>query len=179
MDHLIRFSRSWTLCLLTVLIGAAVPACGGGDEPGLSNRLWIDHLPSDKRDGIAALFITETGQGGRTFGVYYRGTPFRGGFDAFEWIADPEHEDRVQLRLLQDQQEVELRLERCEPDPKFDYCVLLRGDPQGTERYQSRRRWGARGSVGAAAQVQAIFSEVLAEDPELRAVFGEPQPKSP
>jgi len=174
MDRRVRFSRCATLCLLTGLAtatAAVIGGCGGSGDPGVSNRLWIDHVPSDKRDGIAALLVGPAGEEGRIFGVYYRGTVFRGELEAFEWIADPEVSDRATIRLLQDDARSELTIERCEPDPKFDHCLLLRGDPQGTERYQSRRRWGTKGAASAPAQVEVIFSQILAEDPDIGALL--------
>ncbi len=174
MDLRVRFSRCATLCLLTASFGllSSTVGCGGADDPGISNRLWIDHVPTDKRDELAALLVGPPGDEGRTYGVFYRGTVFRGGFDAFEWIADPDDAQRATIRILQDESRAELTIERCEPDPKFDACVLLRGEPHGAERYQSRRRWGARGAGSASAKVESIFSQILAEDPELSATFG-------
>ncbi len=176
MDLRVRFSRRATLCLLTASFGllSATAGCGGSDEPGISNRLWIDHVPADKRDPLSAFLVGPPGEKGKTYGVFYRGTVFRGGFDAFEWIVDPDDAQRATVRLLQDERDVELRIERCEPDPKFDACVLLRGEPHGVERLQTRRRWGARGAGSASSQVESIFAQILAEDPELSPSLGEP-----
>jgi len=173
MDLRARFSRCATLCLLTASFGllSATAGCGGADDAGISNRLWIDHIPTDKRDQLTALLVGPPGAEGKTFGVFYRGTVFRGTFDAVEWIADPEDVERATIRLIQDERRAELTIERCDPDPKFDACVLLRGEPHGVERFQSRRRWGARGAGSASSKVEAIFSEILAEDPELSATF--------
>lgn len=140
----------------------------------MENRLWIDHLPDSKRDSLAALMIGQAGDDKRTFGGFYRGTVFRGSFDAFEWIADPDDASKATLRLLQDEEVSALTIETCEPDPRFDFCVLLRGDPQGVERYQSRRRWGARGAASTAgASFPLLWAEILADDPELAALYAD------
>jgi hypothetical protein len=173
MDHFARFWRPATLRHLTAcaaLLGLAAAACGGG-EPKMENRLWIDHLPDDKRDTLAAMMIGQAGDDKRTYGAFYRGTVFRGSFDAFEWIADPDDAAKAKVRLLQDEEVSVLTIEQCEPEPRFDYCVVLRGDPQGVERYQSRRRWGARGGAATTAGFPQVWAELLADDPELAAIY--------
>ena len=132
-------------------------------------------MPSDRRDPVAALLVGPAGEEGVTYGVFYGGTVFRGGIEAFEWIADADDDTRATVRLLQDDQRRELTLERCEPDPKFDACMLLRGDPRGVERYQSRRRWGGRGvsSASAPAELVRTFDAIVAADPELAASLGQ------
>lgn len=167
-----RISRVAPLCLLTAfcgLSGAVVGGCGGGDTASLGNRLWIDHVPTDRRDPIAMVSLGEAGAGGTTAGVFYRGSIFRGTFDTFTW---KQGEDGVaELTLLQDQRTVKVRIEGCEPDDGFDYCVQLHGDPQGVRRYQSRRRWGAR--ARADLDLAAGLREALAGDPEAAALWDE------
>lgn len=165
----VRISRARSLCLLTVLCGP-LAACGGDETTSLGNRLWIDHMPADRRDPIAAVTLGEAAAGGATAGVFYRGSIFRGSFDTFTW---KQHEEgRAELTLLQEQKTVKVRIEGCEPDAGFDYCVYLHGDPQGVRRYQSRRRWGGRGRPGA--DMTALLREALAGDPELAPLFADP-----
>ena len=168
MDRFGPFSRPAALCLLTALLAGA--ACGGDAEPAIGNRLWVDHLPADRRDPIAALIVGEADESGRTFGAFFQGTAFRGRFDLFEWIPGDDGE-RATIKLLQDGREARVKIHRCEPDPKLDFCVELRGDPHGVTRYQSRRRWGARGRH---ADPAGIVASVLADDPELAPAFADP-----
>ncbi|MEZ4452651.1 MAG: hypothetical protein R3B09_24540 [Nannocystaceae bacterium] len=127
-------------------------------------------MPTDRRDPIAAISLGEAGAGGKTAGVFYRGSIFRGAFDTFTW--EQGEEGRAELTLLQDEKTVKIRIEGCEPDQGFDYCVHLHGDPQGVRRYQSRRRWGAR--ARADLDLAASLREALADDPEAAALLGEP-----
>lgn len=164
-----RISRALSLCLLTAFSGA-LAGCGGDGTASLGNRLWIDHVPADRRDPIAAVTLGEAAAGGKTAGVFYRGSIFRGTFDTFTW--KQLEEGRAELSLLQEEKTVTVRIEGCEPDDSFDYCVLIHGDPQGVRRYQSRKRWGAH--AGPAVDLSAALREALGDDPELAPLFADP-----
>ena len=167
MKRIARSATLASLCLLTGLAGA----CGGGGEVQLGDRLWVDALPKGPREPFAAFVVSRPREGAPLYGSFYRGSLLRGGHDVFEWEPgdDP---SQATLRLLQDGREAAIRVERCEPSPGFDHCVLLHGDPQGVRRYESRRRWGAPESAPAGADALAQLRALAAEDAALAERLG-------
>ncbi len=122
------------------LVAALSVGCGASDAT-VTERLWISALPKTPKAPITA-FATMASDGDKYFGAFFSGTLLRGGHDVFEWRATGK--SSASLRFLQDGTKADIRLETCKPTTGFDYCVIVRGDPTGAERYQSRKRWVVR-----------------------------------
>ena len=153
-----RFSRIVSAAALGAMVVISLAGCGGDEGPlPLHNRLWLSALPKKPSDTVGVLVVLQPGKGRPQHGALYRGSLLRGGFELFEW--KPEAEGRGRMRLLQDDKLVKIRTESCAPDAGFHACVLVHGDPSGTVRYQTRRRWGVRAEAGAldvAAELRAL-----------------------
>ena len=170
-----RISRVLAAATLGLTIVTSLAGCGGGDEPlPLHNRLWLSKLPTKPTDTVGAMIVLQAAEGRAQYGALYRGSVVRGGFELFEW--KPEADGRARLRLLQDDKLVKIRTEACKPDVGFHACVMLHGDPSGTVRYQTRRRWGVKASAGA-LDVAAELRGLAEVDPELALAL--PPPLAP
>jgi hypothetical protein len=139
VDHLARLSRHATFCLLTT---AALLAAGCGEQAAtvpVHDRVWLTAVPRKMTDEVAAFVIVRASES-KQYGFLFKGSLLRGSYDTFHWA--PDGEDRAKLRTIQDDKVHKIRTESCAADEGFDYCVQIHGDPQGTVRYQSRKRWG-------------------------------------
>lgn len=181
MHHLARLSRPATLCLLTVAATTLLAAGCRGQPPGetvaVHDRLWLTAVPKKPRDEVSALLIIRASEA-RQYGFLFKGSLLRGTYDTFHWA--PEGEDRAKLTTIQDDKVHKIRTEACEPDAGFQYCVQLHGDPQGTTRYQSRKRWGLgrphkklRDGKLLGFDLASELQALAAEDGELAAVLQE------
>lgn len=153
------------MVVMVLALGAAGLGLGcGGGEPTVTERLWVSDMPSSPRQHISA-FVTMRGDDDGYLGAFFEGTLLRGSHDVFRWT--DQGKDRAQVVLLQDKQEIKLRLEACTPSKGFHYCMEVYGDPTGAVRYQSRKRWVVKrpGKRAAAALVPSVMFE-LAEDDE-------------
>ncbi len=172
MNHLARLSRHASFCLLTT---ATLLTAGCGEEGAtvpVHDRVWLTAVPKKTTDEVSAFVIVKASEA-RQYGFLFKGSLLRGSYDTFHWA--PDGEDRAKLRTIQDDKVHKIRVESCAADEKFDYCVQLHGDPQGTVRYQSRKRWGLGRpkakllGFDLASQLQAL----AAEDGELAAALAE------
>lgn len=171
-----QLSSRATFCLLTAAVATLVASGCRGNPPGeavaVHDRLWMTAVPKKPRDEVSAFLIVRATES-KQYGFLFKGSLLRGTYDTFHWA--PEGEDRAKLTTIQDDKVHKIRTETCEPDAGFQYCVQLHGDPQGTVRYQSRKRWGL-GKPKArllgfdlASELQAL----AADDGELNAALQE------
>lgn len=153
----------------------AAAGCGGDTEVAVPvhDRLWLTKVPKKLTDEVGAFVIVRASES-KQYGFLFKGSMYRGSYDTFHWA--PDGEGKAKLRTVQDDKVHNVRLEACEPDPGFQYCVTIHGDPQGVERYQSRKRWG----IGRPKQIKllgfdlaAALTEVAAEDDELAAALAD------
>jgi hypothetical protein len=154
--------RPWLLAIPTLLL----LGCGGGADATATERLWVSGVPTSPKEPLTA-FITTRMSDGKYLGAFFKGSLYRGGHDVFEWYADGK--DTAHLKFLQDGSGAKLRIEKCEPTRGFDHCMLLKGDPTGTVKYQSRKRWvvrrpGKKKDIAEGLVTQTILD--LAEDDE-------------
>ncbi len=78
-------------------------------------------------------------------GAIFQGTAYRGVHNLVRWEPrDGSHGTAGTLVLLADGARHKIRVETCRPSRGFDHCILMRGDPTGTRRYESRRRWALK-----------------------------------
>lgn len=152
----------------------AAAGCGGGPEVAVPvhDRLWLTAVPKKLTDEVGAFIIIRASET-KQYGFLFKGSMYRGAYDTFHWA--PDGEDRAKLRTVQDDKVHKIRLENCEPDPGFQYCVLLHGDPQGVERYQSRKRWGIGRPKAKLLgfDLAAALHGLAAEDEELAAAVAD------
>jgi len=137
-----RLSSHVTSCLLTVAVTSLLAvACGGeqGAAVPIHDRLWLTAVPKTMKTEVGAFIIIRASEA-RQYGFLFKGSLLRGSYDTFHWA--PEGEGRATMRTIQDDKNHKIRTEACEADAGFQYCVQIHGDPQGTVRYQSRKRWG-------------------------------------
>ena len=149
-----------------------VGGCRGGAEPTPTERLWISSLPSSPKSEIT-VFASIKASDGKYIGSFFHGSAFRGRHDVFELFPKDEH--FAELRFSQDGKIKKLRFEPCEPARGFDFCLMMHGDPTGTVRYQSRKRWSLRrpGKRGLGASAWSAIEDLAQED-EALAAFTEP-----
>ena len=159
-----------------MLAAVCSASCGGSGKVAVTERLWISDFPTKPTSTLSA-FATTRGTGGKFVGGFYRGSLYRGEHDAVEWVS--EGANVAKLRFLQDGARIRLEFERCEPTRGFDYCIVVKGDPYGTRRYQSRKRWavkrrGKRDSVFD-LMPDALF-DVAYDDSDFQAWIRDEQP---
>lgn len=146
--------------------------CGGGAEVTPTERLWVSGVPTDPKVPLTA-FLTMRSGDEHYLGAFFQGTLLRGSHDVFRWT--PTAKNRARLEFLQDSIEVNLRLEVCEATRGFDHCLEVHGDPTGTGRYYSRKRWVVRKPGRkrdlAAGLVVPVMLELAEDDPELAAML--------
>jgi hypothetical protein len=156
-----RFARQKFAAALAVFAALGSVSCTEAPAAEVSDRIWISALPAGPRDSFSAVVLTSRANKG--LGMFYQGSIYRGGYDLVSWKS--QGVGRFQLELLQTKSRHEIRSEPCQPAAGFDYCVRLIGDPSGTVRYYSRKRWTLRRKAKGASElndeVQAILSESL------------------
>jgi hypothetical protein len=160
--------RSIAICMLGAPL--LLSGCGGGTATA-TERLWISGLPKKPTAKITAFATTRTGDG-KYLGAFFEGSVLRGGHDVFEWTSTGT--DRAELRFLQDGKISKIGWSMCKPTTGFDYCLEMKGDPTGTKRYQSRKRWvvkrpGKR--KDASGMALGVMAELAEDDEELATLF--------
>lgn len=156
---------------MTSLAGSG---CGGeGEAAGpIHDRLWLTKVPSKLNEEVGAFMVLRASES-KQYGFMFKGSMYRGSYDSFHWA--PEGEDRARLRTVQDDKVHNVRVAACEPDAGFHYCMLVHGDPQGVERYQSRKGWGLgkpnKLRPGAAFDLAGELRALAAEDEEVAAAL--------
>jgi len=160
----LRRHLSLLLCASFLLV--ALAGCrGSGPKAELTGRLWVSDLPTNPRERMTAFAIVDLKA--RKMGAFHRGSMYSGRHDLFRWI--PGSGNKGTILMLQNDQQIEISVEDCTPDRGFDHCVLLKGDPLGTERYQSRKRWTIP-RRGEAIEPTALSELLAEEDPDLQAL---------
>jgi hypothetical protein len=112
----------------------------GGDFAILSNRIWIDHMPTNERDKVDVFLLFDD----PTFGGFSRSSAYEGDWTSFEWSL---HKGLV-LSMLQSQSKHKVHPKitggaSCLP---FDYCLKLKGAPRGSKTYVSMKDWVVNGA---------------------------------
>ena len=161
-------SRLGATLVRTGLVALLPLGCGGVVEAEATERLWVSAVPTTAKTSISAFATTRHGDD-TYIGAFFTGTALRGGHNAFRWR--PTGQARAQLEFLQDGAKVDVRLERCKPTTGFDHCLLVRGDPTGAVKYQSRNRWVVKrpGRRASPAFVFEALAEVAQDDADVSA----------
>lgn len=173
MTLIARFSSHATFCLLAAFVTSlAAFGCGGGEAAGpIHDRLWLTKVPKKLTEEVGAFMVVRASES-KQYGSLFKGSMYRGSYDTFHWA--PEGEDRAKLRTVQDDKVHNVRVAACEPDEGFHYCMLVHGDPQGVERYQSRKGWGLgrpnKLKPGAAFDLASQLRALADADPEVAAL---------
>lgn len=158
------------ISILVSLVALGLAGCGSKDNATAAERLWISAVPTSPKQPISAFLATKA-KDGKYIGAFFTGSLYRGGHDVFTWSPRSGGADVV---FLQDGSKARLRFESCKPSKGFDHCLIVKGDPTGTGRYQSRKRWSVRRGKGEANPSQLIpqtIAELAQDDEDLRAFF--------
>lgn len=160
---------------MATLVATGCRGAPPGESVAIHDRLWLTAVPKKPRDEVSAFLVVRASEA-RQYGFLFKGSLLRGTYDTFHWA--PEGEDRAKLTTIQDDKVHKIRTETCEPDAGFQYCVQLHGDPQGTTRYQSRKRWGLGRPKAITPKLLGFdlateLRSLAAEDGELAAALAE------
>ncbi len=152
---------------LSSVLVLGLGACGNQGEATATERLWVSSVPTNPKQPITAFLATRTSDG-KYLGAFFKGSLYRGGHDVFEWKS--RSGSTAELRFMQDGSTASLKFESCKPSRGFDHCLLVSGDPTGTRRYQSRKRWTVRrGKKTVPSQlVTSTLAELAEDDQDLR-----------
>jgi len=157
-------------CALVALGITAAAGCGSKGDAAAAERLWVSAIPTSPKQPVSA-FVATKAKDGKYIGAFYSGSLYRGGQDVFSWVPSS---SGAELTFLQDGAKVRLRFERCKPTKGFDHCLLVKGDPTGAGRYQSRKRWAVRrgkSDVTPSQVVPAAIAQLATEDEDLQALL--------
>lgn len=156
--------------LFVSLVAVGTLGCGGKGEATASERLWVSTVPTNPKQ-LASAFIATKAKDGKYVGVFLHGSLYRAVHDVFTWAPRSGGAD---ITFLQDGSRARLRFETCKPSRGFDYCMIVKGDPTGAMRYQSRKRWAVRrgkSDIPAPALVSATLADLAEDDEDLQALL--------
>lgn len=176
-------SRAPTIILANMLLAlcgfGGLAACGSSDASP-TERLWISGVPSKATEPMSAFVTTRTGEG-KYIGAFFQGSAYRGTHDVFEWRSDGK--DAAKLKFLQDGSSMRVRFGSCEPKRGFDFCLSVKGDKGGEQRYYSRKRWNVRRPGKKkellAIDVPNVIAELAEDDEELQVALELPAADAP
>lgn len=121
----------------------------------LVNRLWVDHVPEKETDAFDIFAVLTR----RPVGVFQHGSLWEGEWAMFEWQMKGENKD-LHIRFPQSGQTatIEWVIQDSRKAP-FDYCLTLRGNPRGPEKWYSRKEW----VIGSLSEVSALAERITAD----------------
>ncbi len=154
--------------LFVSLVALGLSGCGSKDNATAAERLWISTVPTSPKAPISAFMATKA-KDGKYIGAFFTGSLYRGGHDVFSWSPRSGGADVV---FLQDGSKARLSFEACKPSKGFDHCLIVKGDPTGTGRYQSRKRWSVRRGKAEMIPSQLIpqtLAQLAEDDDDLHA----------
>lgn len=156
--------RAARTSIFVSLVALGLAGCGGKDDAAAAERLWISTVPTSPKEPVSAFLATKA-KDGMYIGAFFTGSLYRGGHSVFTWTPRSGGAD---LKFLQDDSKARLRFESCKPSRGFDHCLIVKGDPTGTGRYQSRKRWTTRRGTKDLPPSQLVTATIatLAEDDE-------------
>lgn len=167
-------SRVARTSIFVSLLALGVAGCGGKGEATAAERLWVSTVPTSPKQPVSAFLATKA-KDGKYIGAFFSGSLYRGGYDVFTWAPRSGGAD---VTFLQDGSQVRLRFETCKPSKGFDHCLLVKGDPTGAGRYQSRKRWTVRRGASdlpspqlAPVTIAQMVGELAEDDEELQALL--------
>lgn len=158
------------ISIVVSLVALGLGGCGSKDDATAAERLWISTVPTSPKQPISA-FVATKAKDGKYIGAFFTGSLYRGGHNVFTWSPRSGGADLV---FLQDGSKARLRFESCKPSKGFDHCLMVKGDPTGTGRYQSRKRWAVRRGKAEAIPSQLIpqtIAELAEDDEDLQALL--------
>jgi hypothetical protein len=156
--------------VLVSLIAVGVGGCGGKGEATAAERLWVSTVPTNPKQ-LTSAFLATKAKDGKYVGVFLHGSLYRAVHDVFTWAPKKGGAD---ITFLQDGTGARLRFETCKPSRGFDYCMIVKGDPTGAMRYQSRKRWAVRrgkADVPAAMLVHSAIADLAEDDEDLQTLL--------
>ncbi len=157
--------------LFVSLVAFGLAGCGGNSDATAAERLWVSTVPTSPKKPISAFLATKA-KDGKYIGAFFSGSLYRGGHDVFIWTS---RKGGADLEFLQDGSKARLRFETCKPSKGFDHCIIVKGDPTGAGRYQSRKRWttrrGKSDEVPTSQLVTATIANLAEDDEDLEALL--------
>jgi len=80
----------------------------------------------------------------------------------------------ARIVMLQSGREYEIEVESCKPSPGFDMCILVKGNPTGNDRFESRKRWVIpRRRKGETVDIPLLIAELADDDVDLQALLAQ------
>lgn len=121
----------------------------------LVNRLWVDHIPEKDTEAFDIFAVLTR----HPVGVFQHGSLWEGNWAMFEWQMKGENKD-LHIRFPQSGQTatIEWLIQDSRKVP-FDYCLTLKGNPRGPEKWFSRKDW----VIGSLSDVQALKDQFQPE----------------
>jgi hypothetical protein len=116
----------------------------------VTDRIWIDHIPSNERDTIRVFAAISE----HAVGVFQATSQWRGAFEAFRYEG---RGDELRLLFPQtgDRETVRAKARRCN-EGGMDFCLELDGTSRGVKRYYSREGW----EIGGKHDLDAITRQL-------------------
>jgi hypothetical protein len=105
----------------------------------LTDRLWIDHMPTSERD-LFNVFMVMSEQ---PVGAFQKASAWQGQYEIFRYRGQGSGSFGIEFPHTGDRSNVRAKVSECHQDG-MDYCLEISGSSRGVKRYYSREDWGAK-----------------------------------
>jgi hypothetical protein len=124
---------------------------------GVTDRIWLDHIPRSERDTIQVFAAVSD----HAVGVFQAMSQWRGEYEAFRYEASG-GEMRLVFPQTGNRETVRVKAWRCD-EGGMDFCLELDGASRGAKHYYSRKGWGidsARNLDAIAHRIDAVRAQL-------------------
>jgi hypothetical protein len=131
-------ARSGDATSTSASTATATDIADGQLDQRLTDRLWIDHMPTSERD-VFNVFMVMADQ---PVGAFQKASAWQGQYEIFTYQAKGSGGFAVEFPHTGDRNTVRAKVTECNQGG-MDYCLELGGASRGVKRYYSRKDWGA------------------------------------